>query len=98
MTPKRRKTARCRRCPYPEYAGTGYCTACIEAIREARRCPDCDSIVTVAFGIDPDGRPTVVIADLRHDATCPSWRSRRPADGSDLGGKTTLGELFRGTR
>ena len=97
MTPKRRKPHDAP-VPIPQYAGTGYCTACLKPFGKRADAPIATASSTVAFGIDPDGRPTVVIADLRHDATCPSWRSRRPADGSDLGGKTTLGELFRGTR
>jgi hypothetical protein len=53
------------------YAGTDCCARCIEDIRARVRCPDCDSIVTMVFA---EG---FMAADLRRDATCPSWLSRQ---------------------
>jgi hypothetical protein len=53
------------------YAGTDCCARCIEDIRAQVRCPDCDSVVTMVLA---EG---FMAADLRHDATCPSWLARQ---------------------
>jgi len=68
------KNAFCRLCRrHRGYAGTDYCARCIEDVRKRVRCPDCDSIVTMVFAEDTPG----IWADLRHDATCPSWLARQ---------------------
>jgi hypothetical protein len=46
------------------------CSGCIERVREQNRCPDCDSIVTIALaarGAEVDIKTTVT-----HDSTCPN--------------------------
>jgi transposase InsO family protein len=62
--------------PLPHLRPSGglrdYCAACIEETREHYRCPDCDSIVTVAVA---EGAHAMYV-DLRHDSTCPTWRAK----------------------
>ena len=55
--------------------GTHTCLDCIEDIREQHRCPDCDSIVTVALLTEDEQGIARVWADVAHDETCPSWRA-----------------------
>ena len=54
------------------YGRARYCMKCVERTREEHRCGDCDSVVTVMIAEDTVG----LWLDLRHDATCPSWRAK----------------------
>lgn len=69
-------TTDCQLCGVPALYGTGFCRPCIEAERESARCPDCDSIVTIAAAEGVDRMHVWV----EHDATCPALRPRDRAE------------------
>jgi hypothetical protein len=55
------------------YRPTQFCVGCIKDARETARCPDCDSDVTMVL---VEHAPAM-LADVRHDATCPAWLARQ---------------------
>lgn len=59
----------------------------ISYIRSAQCCPDCDADAEV---IDRGGYVELLI---RHDATCPLWRTRRPESGPPYRVRGVLGVL-----
>lgn len=74
---QRRAQTRCQACHHrPGLRGTAYCGRCVEETREHYRCPDCDSIVTVAVAEGVQG----MWLDLRHDSSCPTWQAKKRAD------------------
>ena len=71
---QRRAQTRCRICHHrPGLRGTPYCGRCVEQTRERYRCPDCDSVVTVAAA---EGVQALYV-DLRHDSSCATWRAKQ---------------------